>query len=80
LAIDQAAAYIAFNQISLSDVFFQYEDQKARILQYTRGGLWEYRKFRNDIETMVELSVFTTWEMSFQQILPSNKDRKEQIA
>ena len=65
LAIDQAAAYIAF--------------QRKHILQHHRRGTWEYNKHVNDSEKEVAVTAYTTWEMSFQQIEPNDQRQKERI-
>jgi Cdc6-like AAA superfamily ATPase len=69
LAIDQAAAYIYQRKLPLSQFIKHYEDQKEYILKHT-PSLWEYRgHFGNSA------NVFTTWELSFQQIGKNDNDR-----
>jgi hypothetical protein len=46
------------------------------VLQHT-PTLWDYRKKLNDKEDQISLNVFTTWEMSFQQI--GGKEETDQI-
>lgn len=80
LAIDQAAAYIKFRRIPLSKFMSAYEEEKARILKYTDEELWEYKKSTTPAAKMRALSVFTTLEMSLDQIELENPERKQQIA
>src|SRR5262245_40844121 len=39
LAIEQAAAYISFNRMSLSDFIDEYEKKKTKVLKYMREEL-----------------------------------------
>jgi tetratricopeptide (TPR) repeat protein len=73
LAIHQAAAYIQSTSLSLSQFSEKYEDQKKKILNYI-PTLWKYSKTEEDSE--IRKSVFTTWEMSFQQIAPAARRKK----
>ena len=74
LAIDQAGAYISQRKLPLSRFIKHYEDRKEFVLKHT-PALWEYRrKIDNDKEERL-LSVFTTWELSFQQIHKSDDER-----
>ncbi|OAL45497.1 TPR-like protein [Pyrenochaeta sp. DS3sAY3a] len=79
LAIEQAAAYISFNRISLPTFIQEYERKKKRILEHTREELWEYQKLRDGSNTSESLSAFTTWEMSFDQIERHDETRKQHI-
>jgi tetratricopeptide (TPR) repeat protein len=73
LAIEHAAAYISFNQIGLRDFIDEYERKKAKVLQYMPAESWEYQKQSG------MLSAFTTWEMSFEQVEPGDKARRDHI-
>ncbi|KAK4991377.1 hypothetical protein LTR66_006562 [Elasticomyces elasticus] len=79
LAIDQAAAYISFHKLSVSDFLTDYESQRKKILQHYRKGTWEYNKHVNDSENEIAVTAYTTWEMSFQQIEPNDRSQKEWI-
>ena len=67
LAIDQAGSYIRKQKVSLSEFIGHYNQRRERVLQYT-PQLWEYRRWLGDEEGESRLSVFTTWELSFQQL------------
>lgn len=67
LALDQAGAYIRKLHLSL-DVFEKhYFDKQRKILQYT-PDLFEYRKSLLPGSEPSVLSVFTTWELSLEQL------------
>ena len=67
LALDQAGAYIKKLHLSL-DVFEKhYIDKQKKILQYT-PDLFEYRKSLLPGSEPSVLSVFTTWELSMEQL------------
>ena len=70
LAIDQAAAYIKYKRMPpdrLSNFMITYEAERRRILSFTPKKFWEYRKVQGQGEA-ADISAFTTWEMSFQQL------------
>ena len=77
LAIDQAAAYISIRQLPLSLFIEHFELRKEYILNATSESLWEYRKRTSDgsEDSNENLSVLTTWEMSFDQISQNYKAR-----
>ncbi|KAI9856990.1 MAG: hypothetical protein M1824_005022 [Vezdaea acicularis] len=79
LAIDQAAAYISYKAILLSEFLPEFEAQREKVLQYTPKYFWEYKKFNNDTEKERSINAYTTWEMSFQQIAPDNSRRKRNM-
>ncbi|KAF1961533.1 hypothetical protein CC80DRAFT_239419, partial [Byssothecium circinans] len=79
LAIEQAAAYISFNQMALPDFIDGYERKKAKVLKYMREELWEYQKLRDGSEQSEALNAFTTWEMSFEQVERRDEARKDHI-
>ena len=66
LAIDQAARYIGGQRISLNSFAEIFAKQKSAILKYT-PTYWEYSESRL-AERDGPLSVFTTWEMSLDQL------------
>ena len=67
LAIDQAGAYIGGRKLDLGHFMDHYNRRRIEVLNHT-PDLWEYRKWRDDTESESAISLFTTWEMSFQQI------------
>ena len=79
LAIDQAGAYISARRISLSVFNEHYESRKEKVLRHT-PDLWDYRrKLTDHDDDETSLSVFTTWEMSFQNIVSECRDRTSVI-
>ena len=68
LAIDQAGAYISARSLPLHLFMDHYNMRREKVLKETPSTLWEYRRKLNDAEAETSLSVFTTWEMSFEQI------------
>ena len=61
LAIDQAAAYIAYKRLPLDrleEFLSTFETERQKILSYTPKNFWEYE----------HVNAFTTWELSFQQL------------
>ena len=73
LAIDQAAAYIKYRRISLDcleDFLATYEAERKKILSYTPKNFWEYE--RNE-----RINAFTTWELSFQQLVSEDEPWKK---
>lgn len=79
LAIDQAAAYISIRQLPLSMFMEHFEKRKEFILEATPQSLWEYRTHTSDESGngSRNLSVLTTWEMSFDQISESHEARTQ---
>ncbi|KAI9707067.1 MAG: hypothetical protein M1836_000027 [Candelina mexicana] len=74
LAIDQAAAYIRKRKMPLSQFVEHYTVRKERVLKEI-PKLWEYRRTLNDAESDTAMSVFTTWELAFQQLGSNEEDR-----
>ncbi|KAI9858972.1 MAG: hypothetical protein M1824_003973 [Vezdaea acicularis] len=75
LALDQAGAYIRARRLQLKDFLVHYSRRKEVILKEIPEE-WEYsRKLSND-EKETMLSVFTTWELSFDMIR-KEKERKD---
>ena len=77
LAIDQAAAYISARKLPLKLFINHYNERREVVLKHT-PPLWEYRKRLGGDKDETLLSVFTTWELSFQQI-GKNEDERAQI-
>jgi hypothetical protein len=72
LAIDQAAAYIQHKKLPierLASFLALYEAQRKKILRHTSPHFWKYStmQIHGKEEQDKAISVFTTWEMSFQQ-------------
>ena len=67
LAIDQAGAYIRARKISFSAFLDHFQNRREKVLQHT-PTLWDYRKKLGEEQHETSLSVFTTWELSFDQI------------
>ena len=67
LAITQAGAYIKRRGLQLCDFTKVYKKQKEAILTNTLP-LSQYRKKLGHDEKETSLNVFTTWELSFQQL------------
>jgi len=68
LAITQAGTYIRKGRIPLSEFLDIYKQEKAEILTNT-PQLSQYRRKLGDAENETSLNVFTTWQLSFQQLL-----------
>ena len=66
LAIDQAATYIRAGDMPLKSFAEVFANRRSAILKHTPTH-WEYSKTRLE-ERDKPLSVFTTWEMSFEQL------------
>ncbi|KAK5463787.1 hypothetical protein LTR55_011818 [Exophiala xenobiotica] len=72
LAIDQASAYMACKQLPidrLSGFLGQYEAQRKKVLQHTADYFWKYMNIGEESGRQTAINAFTTWEMSFQQLL-----------
>ncbi|KAI9858058.1 MAG: hypothetical protein M1813_007870 [Trichoglossum hirsutum] len=77
LAIDQAGAYISARKLPLQLFAKHYNERKEFVLKHT-PSLWEYRRRLGEDKDETLLSVFTTWELSFQQI-GKNEDERAMI-
>jgi tetratricopeptide (TPR) repeat protein len=75
LALDQAGAYIRARNLKLKDFILHYNKRKELVLREVPDE-WEYRRVLKDAERETFLSVFTTWELSFEQI-SGNSEEKE---
>ncbi|KAH0538196.1 hypothetical protein FGG08_005212 [Glutinoglossum americanum] len=74
LAIDQAGAYISARKLPLRLFEKHYNERKETVLRHT-PLLWEYRRRLGGDKDEAILSVFTTWELSFQQIGKNENER-----
>ena len=73
LALDQAGSYIRARDLQLKDFVRRYEERKESILTETPEQ-WEYRRSNNEGPEEY-LSVFTTWELSFEQLSGDNREK-----
>jgi hypothetical protein len=73
LAIDQAGAYISSLKLPLDRFLQQYHKRHAVVLKHT-PTLWQYRRKLGDGNDETLLSVFTTWELSFEHLRRSDAD------
>ncbi|TVY92170.1 Nephrocystin [Lachnellula willkommii] len=77
LAIDQAGAYIRSRNLELGLYLDRYNRRRKKVLQELPEE-WEYRKkSEDDPNKETELSVFTTWDLSFSQISGNEEERKD---
>jgi tetratricopeptide (TPR) repeat protein len=74
LAITQAGAYISKRKILLGEFLDHFERRKDIILKET-AQMSQYRRRLNKSERETSLSVFTTWELSFQQLEDEDTER-----
>lgn len=77
LAIDQTATYIGARHISLNSFPEVFAKRRSAILKHTPTH-WEYSKSRLE-ERDKPLSVFTTWEMSFEQLQVTHDARNSLV-
>ena len=73
LALDQAGSYIRARDLQLKDFITRYEERKRSIFSETPDQ-WEYRRSINE-EPGEYLNVFTTWELSFEQLSGDNREK-----
>jgi tetratricopeptide (TPR) repeat protein len=78
LALDQASAYISKRKATLSLAHFveHYNKRRKDILNST-PKVWEYRRKQPGEDQDHSLSVFTTWEMSFNRLLDEVKNGEQ---
>jgi hypothetical protein len=77
LAIDQAGAYISARNLDISLYLTHYDNRRKKVLSET-PYLWDYnRPLKNAPETATKLTVFTTWELSFDLITGDDTTRKD---
>jgi len=73
LAIAQAGTYINSRRIRLNQFLDHFDRRKELIFQQT-PHMSQYRRKLNTAEKDTLLSVFTTWELSFQQLEANDPD------
>jgi tetratricopeptide (TPR) repeat protein len=78
LAIDQAGSYIRKQRLPLCDFTEHYNQQRRNVLNCT-PLLWEYRKRLSGEEGESRLSVFTTWDLAFQQLEARKKSKEMKL-
>ncbi len=67
LALDQAGSYLRARKLRLRDFASSYQKCKEDILK-TIPDEWEYQNATSDQEKENKLKIFTTWELSFNQL------------
>ena len=77
LALDQAAAYISKRKrtLTLENFIDHYKKRTKDILKST-PKVWEYTRDLSKAGHKVSLSVFTTWELSFDRLVEENDEGK----
>lgn len=78
LAIDQAGSYMRRRKLRLGDFLDHYGQRRESVLRHT-PHLWDYRKQLTDGDGEAVLSVFTTWELSFEQLSSSKRPELMQL-
>ena len=73
LALDQAGSYLRARKLRLRDFASSYQKCKEDILK-TIPDEWEYQNVTSDQEKENRLNIFTTWELSFNQISGHEKE------
>ncbi|KAL2072789.1 hypothetical protein VTL71DRAFT_12132 [Oculimacula yallundae] len=76
LAITQAGSYISKKKIRLDQFLTYYNNSRDKILKHT-PQLSQYRRSLNADEQETSLNVFTTWELSLQQLLETTYPEKK---
>jgi tetratricopeptide (TPR) repeat protein len=77
LAIDQAGAYILARNLDLDLYLMHYNNRREKVLNEA-PELWDYRrKLKNNPEIETKLTVFTTWELSFDLITGDPRIRED---
>ncbi len=67
LAIDQAGAYISSRNLPLGQFIDHFEIRKEVIMNYIPSG-WPYQRAHDDQQRVSDLCVFTTWELSLDEL------------
>jgi Tetratricopeptide repeat/NB-ARC domain len=81
LAIDQAGAYILGRALDFN-LFLEHYNRRMEDVLKEKPSLWDYKRRLNATpETETKLTVFTTWELSFDLISGDQitRDDKEQL-
>jgi tetratricopeptide (TPR) repeat protein len=77
LAIDQARAYILARNLNINLYLTHYNDRKEKVLSEA-PELWDYKRaLKDNPESATKLTVFTTWELSFDLITGVDTTRKD---
>ena len=76
LALDQAGAYIRTRCLPLHDFVSHYKKRKQKIFDEIPEQ-WEYRRKLEETEKETMLSVFITWELSFEQLGSNAKSKNK---
>ncbi|RDW83469.1 hypothetical protein BP5796_04960 [Coleophoma crateriformis] len=85
LAIDQAAAYISYKQVPIWQFLAEFETKREDILKFTDHDFWEYGAIpfpgvkARDKERDKAINAFTTWELSFEQLISANQQTSEHL-
>lgn len=81
LALDQAAAYFSKRKrtLKLENFVEHYKKRKKDILKST-PKVWEYQKDLDEAGHKISLSVFTTWELSFDRLVEDSEHGEESAA
>lgn len=67
LAIDQAGAYISSRNLPLDRFTDHFKIRKEVIMNYIPSG-WPYQRAHDDQQCVSDLCVFTTWELSLDEL------------
>ena len=78
LAVTQAGAYIRKRKLQLCEFMDHYKRRRKMILEHT-PQLSQYRKKLGNTGKETSLNVFTTWELSFQQLQSQASENEIEI-
>ena len=67
LAIDQAGAYISSRNLPLAQFIDHFKIRKGVIMNYIPSG-WPYQRAHDGQQCVSNLCVFTTWELSLEEL------------
>ena len=67
LAIDQAGAYISSRNLPLAQFIDHFKIRKEVFMNYIPSG-WPYQRPHDDQQRVSDLCVFTTWELSLDEL------------
>ena len=76
LALNQAGAYIRARNLPLQHFISHYNRRKEVVLREVPEQ-WEYRRKTTVAERETLLNVFTTWELSFEQVKGEETERRD---
>jgi tetratricopeptide (TPR) repeat protein len=77
LSVTQTGSYIGQQKLRLDQFLSHYDAKKERILKHSPQLSQYRRKLNSGAEKETSLNVFTTWELSFQQLLDTANCGKE---